>query len=894
MSRSTIIVITFLLLFTISSSPSQVRKPKRAGRAPFLDHVTTYRETPHVTRVVLKNGMTVLVNEFRTQPVLSIQAHVEAGVLDDDPGVAQLMASLLTRGNEDFRRSLHVLGGIARSRAGYRTTVFEVVAPSSHWRRALTVHAGALLNPPLDPEDVKVEAGLSRIPSRTQDEFEYQRLLETAFTEPRMAQDYGLIGAAEPISAESLARFYRTRYPASRTTLVISGDITAGEVLNEVVRLYTAKPAPPGKPAAAAERSGTGFKYEAVRANIPFPRVYMGFHTVAATAKDHRAVEVLGAILGVGEGSILADRLKNRKGIVFSAETMLHADRHFGFLTAAMEMPRENIDRSEIAALVEIELLKKEGPSEVEMERAFAQLERAYWQSQETVSGRAELLARYETLGDWTGIERYISDLRKVTRKEVQRAAAAYLNFDNCTLVEYIPVEQERNLTADAIRSTLEGLLDPGTEQEAAEREKETSPAIKIPSSTAKFEPNQIKFPFQTASLLRGPAIFIREEHTSPLIDLGLFFPGGKLHETEADAGITRLMLRVMLARPDFHRRVEILGGRIRPVMTDDYYGFYFSVLSRNFGAGFDLLEEAIRRPVFEEEAVERQKVLQRRDIRLGRDSGEYAHELMDAALFAGFRYAGGCNGDDASLEKISRDSLEKWHGLHVRNHKPIVAAIGDTKGTSLANYFVKGFSGSRMQDTVLPQGFVKPLEKATVTEQDWGREETLVSLGFQAPPLEDVDKYAAAVLQSYAGGSGRLRQVLRDRMGAAHDVSVRYEPLLRAGSMRICAETNRENAEAVLKALRAEIRRITDTRITHRDLEPALNSASGLYMIGNQTRRAQIYHVTINVLAGKGLEGYNNYLSSVGSVSLEDFHAIAENILDPDREVTLVMRGKK
>ena len=202
MSRSTIIVITFLLLFTISSSPSQVRKPKRAGRAPFLDHVTTYRETPHVTRVVLKNGMTVLVNEFRTQPVLSIQAHVEAGVLDDDPGVAQLMASLLTRGNEDFRRSLHVLGGIARSRAGYRTTVFEVVAPSSHWRRALTVHAGALLNPPLDPEDVKVEAGLSRIPSRTQDEFEYQDS-RTAFTEPRMAQDYGLIGAAEPISAEA-------------------------------------------------------------------------------------------------------------------------------------------------------------------------------------------------------------------------------------------------------------------------------------------------------------------------------------------------------------------------------------------------------------------------------------------------------------------------------------------------------------------------------------------------------------------------------------------------------------------------------------------------------------------------------------------------------------------
>lgn len=78
------IKLLFAVLLSISLGFSQARQaPQRSaparGRAPFLQQAKFYDETPYVTKVVFKNGMTVLVNEYRAQPVVSIQAYVHAG-----------------------------------------------------------------------------------------------------------------------------------------------------------------------------------------------------------------------------------------------------------------------------------------------------------------------------------------------------------------------------------------------------------------------------------------------------------------------------------------------------------------------------------------------------------------------------------------------------------------------------------------------------------------------------------------------------------------------------------------------------------------------------------------------------------------------------------------------
>ena len=115
-------------------------------------------------------------------------------------------------------------------------------------------------------------------------------------------------------------------------------------------------------------------------------------------------------------------------------------------------------------------------------------------------------------------------------------------------------------------------------------------------------------------------------------------------------------------------------------------------------------------------------------------------------------------------LPRRSRNGTSEY----VKNRKPVIVIIGDTKGTSLALYFVKEFSGSRMQDAKIPEAWVKPLNKGELIEQNWKKSQSLILIGFQAPPVDDEDGYTVTVLENLAGNLGRLSQEMRYKTGAA------------------------------------------------------------------------------------------------------------------------------
>ncbi len=701
--------------------------------APFLQYARSYEETSYVTRVVLKNGTTVLVNEFRAQPVVSIQAHIGAGILDEPPqrpGVASLLAAMVCRGTPDkvkgtLRQNVHALGGLINCAAGLGSTKFEIIAPSSQWKKALDSLIEALLNPYIHEQEMKLEAGILAGEARKvlddPGEFASGRLFELGFNQPRL-NNWRILGGEDlySLTPASLEDFYKAVYVPEKIMLVISGDVSSGEVLNEIVKIYKWAPAPGAKAGAIPfETRQERFRYAVMEGRIPFPRLLFGFHAVPANSADSAAIQVLSAILGMGEGSILAVRLRDQKKLVLAAETRLTLQPKFGYLTVQMEVKPENIDRSGIALLTEMELLKREGPGDADMERALAQLEHAYWTNLETVTARADSLARFESMGDWKLMDRRISELRQVKAADIRRVAGRYLRLDNCSLVEYLPLSAEkRKPAADAVRNTLEGLLNASAGQEQAERNKETVLALKIPRDAGGFKFSEIRYPFQTASILRGPDMFIREDHTSPVIDMGIFFPGGKPAEHEGNYGITNLLTRMMLrgagekSAAQFHRQLEIYGGKVRPVVAADYFGFYFSILSRNFDAGFKLLLEAIKAPNLDKNEIARQKEIQSAEALWRRNSADYAGDLMRQALFRNFFYSADAGATGESQAAIDQASLQSWYDAHVKNRKPVVVAVGDTKGTSLASYFVQNFSGSRMQDGKIPDEYAKALEK--------------------------------------------------------------------------------------------------------------------------------------------------------------------------------------
>jgi zinc protease len=904
------------LISVCYSQPRQVPRRYTPGgsRAQFLQHAKSYEETPYVTRVEFRNGLTALVNEYRSEPVVSLQAYVLSGYSNEPPegpGTASLLAAMTYRGGESqscgtFRQSAQTLGGFFRRSAQFEYTRFEIVTASSQWKRAMNLQAEALLNPSFDQNVLKLEANhLTNEARAVLDDplkFAREKLLVLAFNQPRMV-NFGTLasGALAHLVSKELYDFYKARYVPAEITLVVSGDVRSSEVLNEIDRVYDKFSRSGGKKSTLAVGSAQKeFRYSAIRGNISFPRVLFGFHTVAKNSEDYRAMEVLTAILGFGKGSVITRRLRDQKKLIFRQQTALKTYPDFGYLVIQMVVDSENIDRSEIAALTEIELLKRNGPNEIEMARAVSQLEHDYWKRLETVTGRAQMLAEFELLGDWKRMDRYVAELRKVKASDVKRVANRYLQLLNCSVLEYLPnTGVQRDLTTESILNTLEGLIEPSANEEEAKRAREVVNADELPAANDTFKFSEIRYPFQLASILRGPEMFVREDHTSPLIDLGIFFPGGKLFETKENAGITELMVNLMLGesgdpnKSQFHRNMEILGGRVQPRIADDYFGYQYSILSRNFEAGFDLLRQAIKAPDFDKDKIARQKEIQSAWIQEGGNCVSYPEELINRALFNNYSYSMNGRGTEASLAAITQDAVQKWYDTYVKNRKPVVVAIGDTKGTSLASHFVQNFSGSRMQSTEISDEYVRPLGKGENLEENWGNSQNLIFIGFQAPPEDDVDGYAATVLQDYAGELGRFAQDLRDRMGTAFDVSANYDPRLRGGSFIIRAAANPGNEEDVCKTLREEIKGMTANPIPRLDFRSALNAAASGYSIRNQVRSRQIEDIVESVLAGRGIEGYENYSAGLKDVGEEEFEAVARRILNLDKAVILQLHSQ-
>jgi predicted Zn-dependent peptidase len=159
-------ILTILAFFTVAhfSVSQQTQRRQRPSKpvrqtAPYLRQAALYEETPNAARLVMKNGMTVVVNEYRAHPVVAIQLHVRGGYLDGSVknfAIPCLLENILYEKTAlsqtgVFRRDVALMGGILGSRTDYYGTSYEIVVPASAWRRAVRVQAKALLNFPEEP-----------------------------------------------------------------------------------------------------------------------------------------------------------------------------------------------------------------------------------------------------------------------------------------------------------------------------------------------------------------------------------------------------------------------------------------------------------------------------------------------------------------------------------------------------------------------------------------------------------------------------------------------------------------------------------------------------------------------------------------------------------------------
>ncbi len=458
-------------------------------------------------RYFLKNGLSVVIRERHSSPLVSIHVAVKAGAIhdaDDSIGMSRLVRRMILKGSPAragaaIDREVARLGGVLTSDTSFDYTAFNIIIPSESYQAAVELLAEMLLKPAFNADDLKKAAGEALLESRrAQDraaESAIEKLYAAAFTANPLKRGSAASEAMlASVTREKVLACYQSFYQPQNMVVAVVGDIFSLQALGQIQLQFgnLAKPAapaaamaqtptttPPSKTVAPATTAGAPqpkpseqsavrnpqsaieepaqdkLRYTNARADIGQSFVTIGYRTPAFKTdkeglKEWATLQMLAAILGEGKGSRLLQGLRegqasrDKTSVAFDASAEFLALPGSGMLIAQMRVDPGRIDRAEAEFVREIERFRREIVSEGELQRARAFFEKRYYDTVSRFEKESGLIARYQLqFGDCRLFDSNLARIRAVTAQEIQQAAAKYLQLSNATVQELEPVKAQ-------------------------------------------------------------------------------------------------------------------------------------------------------------------------------------------------------------------------------------------------------------------------------------------------------------------------------------------------------------------------------------------------------------------------------------------------------------------
>jgi zinc protease len=272
-----------------------------------------------VTRTVLANGLTVLIQTDRSAPVVAIVTYVKAGYFDesdDETGISHVLEHMYfkgtpTRGVGEIAKQTKAAGGHLNAHTIYDNTVYYSVLPSSEVAQGLRIQADAYANSLIDSAELAKELEVIIEEAKRKADSPSAVATETLFEllhdkhrirRWRIGREAGL----RALTRERLLAFYRNYYRPGNTILSISGDVNAAGSLEMVESLYGNLPA--GNPLhdrGPAEPDHSGFRYRELSGDVGQSQLVIGWRTPAALHPDTAKLDFAASLLGDGRASRL-------------------------------------------------------------------------------------------------------------------------------------------------------------------------------------------------------------------------------------------------------------------------------------------------------------------------------------------------------------------------------------------------------------------------------------------------------------------------------------------------------------------------------------------------------------------------------------------------------------
>lgn len=434
-----------------------------------LQAATVHAQNLNVSRLQLKNGLTVLALEDHTVPSVAFYTVYKVGSRNERPGItglSHLFEHMMFNGSARFKPKafdelIEAGGGYSNALTTADTTEYFEEFSSATLDIVLQLEADRMRALKLDRENLEQERGIVKEERRvsTDDSVEgsmTELLWNTAFVaHPYRWDPIGCMKDLDAIRLEDAKDYFRTYYAPNNAVVAVVGDFNTKELFAKMQKYFGSIPRRPPRPVVNAEPPQRGERRIAFHRVAELPAVMMGYHIGTIRDADDPALDVLSVLLAHGESSRLYRRLVYEKQIATRVDASNESRLDPGLFTFyAQAQPGHTAAECEAEMDAVMEDIRKNGVTDRELQKAKNVLRVGYLNQFKTNNGRAGLLAGYEAKwGDWKELLNVLPRYDRVTAADVQRVAKKYFNERNRTVVTLVPEkaqEGNRQVAKDA------------------------------------------------------------------------------------------------------------------------------------------------------------------------------------------------------------------------------------------------------------------------------------------------------------------------------------------------------------------------------------------------------------------------------------------------------------
>jgi zinc protease len=420
----------------------------------------------NVERVVLPNGLILLVSENHSTPSISISAVLGAGSRyepDEKAGLASLAAELIeegttTRTSQQIAETIDSTGGHLMTFGDHQSSRLAVGSLSRDFELVLDIASDVLINA-IFPEDKvrrQIERRAAQIMSRldvprTQASDIFNEIVFSGTPQHRPAVGYE--ATVRRLSRSGIEEFYHRYYAPNNAALAISGDIDSNEAIAIVAAAFekwerASDFVLPEVPRPSLDAQPVEKYVSATKEQV---NVFIGHVGIERKDPDYHALLVMDTILGSSPGftSRIPRILRDEQGLAYStfANITSSAGVDPGRFVAYIGTAPANLDRARAGLRGEIARIVEEGITEEELEIAKSYLTGSFVLRFQRNGQVAEFMLEAETYGlGFDYLEKYPELIRAVTVEDVNRVTRKHIHPERLTTVVVGPVDETGHL----------------------------------------------------------------------------------------------------------------------------------------------------------------------------------------------------------------------------------------------------------------------------------------------------------------------------------------------------------------------------------------------------------------------------------------------------------------